>query len=154
MNKSAQGIGGWLKFYIVCSLYITPILSVLGFLLVIEAFKFILPELAKNNPTPTTYLFVSGIVQFVLVAWRIIACLKLKEQWVKKSVDGIKLFLFISPVASFLSDLVFGQINFNFLYFVIYLTFLLMEPVTWYWYFSTSERVKQTYLKPSVIKPL
>lgn len=150
MNKRPYGVGGWLKFYINCSLYITPIAIGLFYLFSLATLPLIPPEMAESMTT--TSVTITMIVQLALAAWRIKACLKLRDNFTKQSVDTIKIFLVASGVITFIVDLLLGQINFSPVQLIIYFCSILIEPVSWYWYFSTSERVKNTYLNTLEIK--
>lgn len=145
MNKRPYGVGGWLKFYINCSLYFTPVTIGLAYLLTLSILHLIPLEMAQSMTV--TFVTISTIVQIALAVWCIKSCLQLQKDLTKKSVEAIKLFLIVSAVISFVVDLLLGEINFSLIEFSIYLLFLLTEPITWYWYFSTSQRVKNTYLK-------
>lgn len=144
MDKKLYGVGGWLKFYINCSLYLTPVMIGLGYLFTLASLPLLPAEMAQSMTV--TSVTITTLLQVGLAFWRIKACLQLRADFSKKSVDNIKIFLVAAGIITFIVDLLLKQINFSPIELIIYFLFLLMEPVSWYWYFSTSQRVKNTYI--------
>lgn len=141
-----SGVGGWLKFYINWNLFVIPFFSAMLVFLMIYAFS--THAITNFHPTKMDTIFnvLSLGTQAAFIAWRIHLSLKLKKQFVKKSVDSVKVFLLVYPVLILLEDALFGHMKANLAYTVGYIIGTFFETIVWYTYFTVSKRVKNTYL--------
>jgi hypothetical protein len=145
-GNNLLGVGGWLKFYINWNLFVIPFFS--GMLVFLMIYALSTHAITNFHPSKLDIAFntISLTTQALFLAWRIRLALNLKNQFVKKSVDSVKVFLLIYPVLILLEDAIFGHMKANLAYTVGYVMGIFLETMIWYTYFTVSKRVKNTYL--------
>ncbi|WCM93858.1 GYF domain-containing protein [Acidovorax sp. NCPPB 2350] len=147
-GERLKGVGGWLRFFLFGAFVLSPLANV-----AVQMRNFMEAE-AK---TPAL-LDVQGYVQYKAFSWLLLAAFlgwnfwaanRLRTRHEPQSVAHIKHFLIGSPFMACVGDIAGSWVFMNISSaeeVLRQLPRVLFYHVAWYWYFSVSERVRNTYL--------
>lgn len=142
-----RGIGGWLSFFIIMTMYVVPALSLIILGIAVANYGPFLGAIPASNPHVLS-LALQSILLLAALVWGIIAARRLQTMR-PRCVQFTKLALLGGGVLSIIVAMI-GATTVSFQ--IADVLRPIAGTVIWYSYFSVSKRVKATY--PDADEPL
>jgi hypothetical protein len=150
-NKKLYGIGGWLLWFIIVLVGISPLFSIVNTANFINTSEYNNRFLTTNS-TWNDYVFFTYIFLFWSTIWQWYVGHHLLTNFESSSVAKVRTLLLVEPIFFFLKDCYFlSQLGADRLLLSIFFhTFI--PCIIWLLYFSYSKRVRITYLDEQVVE--
>lgn len=142
-----QGIGGWLSFFIIINMYVSPALNLL--MIVASWITLASSLVVLESGDPLIMMFVlSSLIILAIVVWGVVAAWRLNG-FKPRSVQFVKIYIVAAGIGGVINQLLLSEsAGSN----AAGLLQTVSWSVVWFAYFSVSKRVKATY--PDADEPL
>lgn len=149
LQKQAEllGIGGWLSFFIIINMYVSPALNLLIIVASWITFSTYLMVMESGDPL-FMMIVLSTLITVATVVWGVVAAWRLNGLR-PRSVQFVKIYIVAAGISGIVTQLLLSEPTSS-------NAARLLQPLLWsaiwFTYFSVSKRVKATY--PDADEPL